>query len=173
MVYTTTSLGMAPVGRAGLPWGAIDGVRRRRLAALTLDLTLVALAASALWLGLLILTFGLSLLILPPLFPAVALVYNGVTVSGPGMATPGMRACGLEIRMDATGGRVSFLNAALHAVLLYVSWTVPPLLLVSLVTRDKRCLHDMLAGVIVVRKLRNIGGSAVFPTGDREESFGP
>ena len=153
MAYTTTPRSVAPAGRAGLPWGALDGVRRRRLTAFAVDLTLVATLAFALWLGLLILTFGLSALILPPLFPLVAFAYNGVTVSGPAMATPGMRACGLEMRLDTTGARVPFLAAALHAVLLYLSWTVPPILLVSLVTRDKRCLHDMLAGVIVVRRL--------------------
>ena len=48
---------------------------------------------------------------------------------------------------------MSFVAAAVHAVLFYVSWTVPPVLLVSLITRDKRCLHDMLSGVIAVRRL--------------------
>jgi uncharacterized RDD family membrane protein YckC len=37
-------------------------------------------------------------------------------------------------------------------VLLYVSWLVPPVFLVSLVTPDKRCVHDIFAGVIVVRR---------------------
>ena len=69
------------------------------------------------------------------------------------MATPGMRLVGLELRMDSTGARVPFINAALHAVLFYFSWTFPPVLLLSLFTTDKRCLHDMLSGVIVVRRL--------------------
>ena len=73
--------------------------------------------------------------------------------NGPAMATPGMRLCGLELRTDATGARVSFVAAALHAVLFYFSWTVPPILLVSLIAWDKRCLHDMLSGVIAVRCL--------------------
>ncbi len=153
MAYTTTSPGPQPVGRAGLPWGALDGVRRRRVTAVMLDLVLVSIAAFGLWLALLVLTFGLSLVILPPLFPFVAFFYNGLTVSGPSMATPGMRLCGLELRMDVTGARVPFLNAALHAVLFYFSWTIPPILLVSLLTRDKRCLHDVFSGVIVVRRL--------------------
>ncbi len=152
MAYTTTPRGVTTAGRAGLPWGALDGVRRRRVAAVALDLVLVAIAAFGLWLSLLVLTFGLSLVILPPLFPFVAFFYNGLTVSGPSMATPGMRLCGLELRMDATGARVPFINAALHAVLFYFSWTVPPILLISLFTGDKRCLHDMLSGVIVVRR---------------------
>ena len=153
MAYTTTPRGVPQAGRAGLPLGALDGLRRRRVVALLLDLLLVSVAAFGLWLALLVLTFGLSLLILPPLFPFVAFFYNGLTVSGPAMATPGMRLCGLELRGDATGARVTFIAAALHAVLFYFSWTVPPILLVSLITRDKRCLHDMLSGVIVVRRL--------------------
>ncbi len=153
MAYTSTSRGLAAAGPAGLPLGALDGVRRRRVTAVALDLVLVSIVACGLWLALLVLTFGLSLLILPPLFPFVAFFYNGLTVSGPSMATPGMRLCGLELRMDATGARVPFIHAALHAVLLYFSWTVAPILLVSLVTQDKRCLHDMVAGVIAVRRL--------------------
>jgi uncharacterized RDD family membrane protein YckC len=50
------------------------------------------------------------------------------------------------------GAPVPFLQAAVHAVLFYVTWLLPPLLLVSLVTRDKRCLHDMLSDVIVLRR---------------------
>ena len=153
MAFATTPRSTMPAGRAGLPAGALDSVRRRRVTALMLDLLLVSILAFGLWIALLVLTFGLSLVLLPPLFPFVAFFYNGLTVSGPAMATPGMRLCGLELRRDATGARVSFIAAALHAVLFYFSWTVPPILLVSLVTRDKRCLHDMLADVIVVRRL--------------------
>lgn len=152
MTYTSPH-GVMPAGRAGLPTGALDGIRRRRITAVALDLIVVSVVAFGLWLALLVLTFGLSLVILPPLFPFVAFFYNGLTVSGPSMATPGMRMCGLELRMEASGARVPFLNAALHAVLFYFSWLVPPILLVSLITRDKRCLHDMLSGVIVVRRL--------------------
>ena len=153
MAFTTTSRALGPAGPAGLPAGTLDGVRRRRVAAVCLDLVLVTIVVFGLWLALLVLTFGLSLVLLPPLFPFVAFFYNGLTVSGPSMATPGMRLCGLELRMDATGARVPFINAALHAVLFYFSWSVPPILLVSLITRDKRCLHDMFSGVIVTRRL--------------------
>ena len=67
------------------------------------------------------------------------------------MATPGMAFMDLEMRaMD--GGAVGFLQAAVHAVLFYFTWLLPPLLLVSFVTADKRCLHDILAEVIVLRR---------------------
>lgn len=134
-----------------LPAEALAGVRTRRIFALGIDLVIVSLLSFAIWLALLILTFGLSLFILPPLFPLVAFFYNGFTVSGWRMATPGMQMMDLEIRLS-DGSRVPFLNAAVHAVLFYVSWMFPPVFLVSLLAGDKRCLHDMLAGVIVIRR---------------------
>ncbi len=140
-------------GRAGLPVGALNGVRTRRMLAVLLDLVVVSLLSFSLWLVLLILTFGLSLVLLPPLFPFVAFFYNGLSVSGRKMATPGMRIMDLQMRMDATGAPVPFINAAVHAVLFYVSWMFPPIFLVSLFTEDKRCLHDIFSGVIFVRRL--------------------
>ncbi|PZR92105.1 MAG: transporter [Hyphomicrobiales bacterium] len=136
---------------AQLPAGALAGVRTRRSVALGFDLIFVSILSCALWLALTVLTFGLSLFILPPLFPMVAFFYNGLTVSGYRMATPGMRAMDLEMRLTG-GARVPFLNAAVHAVLFYVSTMFLPVFLVSLVSANKRCLHDMLAGVIVTRR---------------------
>jgi uncharacterized RDD family membrane protein YckC len=136
---------------ADLPAGALAGVRTRRIVALFFDLIFVFILSVSLWLALAVLTFGLSLLILPPLFPVVAFFYNGLTISGYRMATPGMRAMDLEVRLT-DGTRVPFLNAAVQAVLFYVSTMFPPVFLVSLVSAKKRCLHDMLAGVIVTRR---------------------
>ena len=130
----------------------LAGVRTRRIVALALDLVLVSILASVIWIALLILTLGLSLLLLPPLYPLVAFFYNGLTVSGRKMATPGMRALALEMRMHEDGARAPFINAAAHALFFYVSWFFPPIFLVSLVDPEKRCLHDMLAGVTVVRR---------------------
>lgn len=132
---------------------ALAGVRTRRILALAIDLVLITILAGVIWFVLLILTFGLSLLLLPPLYPLVAFFYNGLTVSGANMATPGMRAMDLEMRMRDTGARVPFINAAAHALFFYVSWFFPPIFLVSLVDGEKRCLHDILAGVILVRRL--------------------
>lgn len=134
-----------------LPVQALASVRTRRIVALLFDLIFVSILSFALWIALALLTFGLSLIILPPLFPAVAFFYNGLTVSGYRMATPGMRAMDLEMRLT-DGTRVPFLNAAVHAVLFYVSTMFPPVLLVSLLSANKRCLHDMLAGVVVIRR---------------------
>jgi uncharacterized RDD family membrane protein YckC len=135
-----------------VPADALAGVRTRRILALFFDLIFVAVLSFLLWLALAVATFGLSLFILPPLFPVVAFFYNGLTISGPRMATPGMAAMDIEMRLT-DGGRVPFLNAAVHAVLFYVSTMVPPVFLVSLLNAHKRCLHDMIAGVIVTRRL--------------------
>jgi uncharacterized RDD family membrane protein YckC len=132
---------------------ALAGVRTRRILAVCIDLMLVSLLVAVLWIVSIVLTFGLALFFLPPLYPFVAFFYNGLTVSGRSMATPGMRAMDLEMRMHETGARVPFVNAAVQAVLFYLSWCFPPIFLVSLVDSEKRCLHDIIAGVVIVRRL--------------------
>jgi uncharacterized RDD family membrane protein YckC len=132
---------------------ALAGVRTRRILAVCIDLVLVSFLVAALWIVSIVLTFGLALFFLPPLYPFVAFFYNGLTVSGPRMATPGMRAIDLEMRMSEDGARAPFVNAAVQAVLFYVSWFFPPIFLVSLVDAEKRCLHDIIAGVVIVRRL--------------------
>ncbi len=135
-----------------LPPAAFSGVLIRRMTAFMLDLIIVSIFSVAIWFALGFLTLGFAWLFLPPIFPLVAFFYNGLTVSGPQMATPGMRAMDLELRM-LDGQRVSFLIAAAHAVLLYLSlYLFAPILLVALVTDGKRCLHDILAGVIMTRR---------------------
>ena len=132
---------------------ALISVRTRRILALGLDLVLVSVLAAVLWVLLLIMTLGLSPFFLPPMWPLVAFFYNGLTASGAKMATPGMRAMDLEMRMHDSGARVPFINAAAHALFFYLSWFFPPVFLVTLVDGEKRCLHDILAGVVLTRRL--------------------
>lgn len=132
---------------------ALSGVRTRRVAAVCIDFVLVSFLVMILWIVSIVLTLGLALFFLPPLFPIVAFFYNGLAVSGARMATPGMRALDLEMRMDDSGARVPFVNAAVQAVLFYLSWCFPPVFLFSLIDPEKRCLHDILAGVVIVRRL--------------------
>jgi uncharacterized RDD family membrane protein YckC len=134
-----------------LPDRAFYSVRTRRILALLFDLIFVSILSATLWLGLLIVTFGLSVLLLPPIFPLVAFFYNGLTISGWRMATPGMKLLDLEVRLT-DGSRVPFLNAAIHAILFYISTMFPPIFLVSLFTRDKRCLHDIIADIVIIRR---------------------
>lgn len=134
-----------------LPAAALAGVRTRRMAAILIDLFIVGLLSLGIWLGLGFLSLGLLWFVLPPLFPIVAFFYNGLSISGRGRGTPGMRAMDLEVRMTS-GAPVPFLNAAAHAVLFYISWMFPPILLISLFSPEKRCLHDMLAGLVITRR---------------------
>jgi uncharacterized RDD family membrane protein YckC len=134
-----------------IPPAALESVRTRRIMAVCLDLVLVSTLSAAIFIALLVLSFGMSAIILPPLFPIIAFFYNGLTVSGARMGTPGMVFMDLEMR-SMEGAPASFLQAATHAVLFYVTWLFPPLLFVSLFSADKRCLHDMVADVIVIRR---------------------
>ncbi|MBX9760425.1 MAG: RDD family protein [Beijerinckiaceae bacterium] len=143
-----------PLGE--LPARALEGVRTRRIMAIGFDLIFVSIivALAFLFLSVLgVLTFGLAWLAIPFLYPVVALFYNGMTISGPKRATPGMRMMDLEMRLT-DGYGVPFIYAAVHAVLFYLSWTMltPLVLAVSLFARNKRCLHDILAGVVVTRR---------------------
>ena len=132
---------------------ALAGVRTRRMMAACFDFVLVSVLVALVWTASVVLTLGFALFILPPLWPIVAFFYNGLTVSGARMATPGMRMMDLEMRMHDTGARAPFVNAAIQGVLFYVSWFFPPVFLVSLVDSEKRCLHDILSGVVIVRRL--------------------
>jgi uncharacterized RDD family membrane protein YckC len=134
-----------------LPREALAGVRTRRILAVCVDFIIVGILAFLLWLALTVATFGLALFILPPLFPFVAFFYNGFSVSGRHRGTIGMRMMDVEMQLVG-GGRVPFIIAAIHAVLFYFSWMFPPVFLVSLFTHDKRCLHDIFSGVIVLRR---------------------
>lgn len=149
--YGTRTAPMSFFATPNLPAAAFAGVRTRRMLAFGLDFTLVTILAICLWLALVAGTLGLALFFIPPLWPFVAFFYNGLTVSGRRMATPGMRVCDLEMR-SVDGSPVGFLQAGLHGVMLYLSWMFPPVFLASLFTPDKRCLHDIVAGVVVVRR---------------------
>jgi uncharacterized RDD family membrane protein YckC len=143
----------AATTRSAMRADALAGVRTRRVMAVCVDFVLVSLLVMVVWLVALVMTLGLAIFFLPPLWPIVAFFYNGLSVSGRHMATPGMRLMDLEMRMDDDGARVPFINAAVQAVLFYVSWFFPPIFLVSLIDAEKRCLHDILAGVVIVRRL--------------------
>ncbi len=99
------------------------------------------------WPAILVLVMLFLLLFLP-----IAFFYNCLGISGPNMATLGMKLADLELHM-MDGRRVPFLIAAVHTILLSVSMQLPFVFLVSLFNQDKRCLHDIMAGVVVTRRL--------------------
>jgi len=134
-----------------LPSYALEGVRIRRLVALWIDLILISFICFAIWLLLGLLTFGLLWMMLPPLYPLIAFLYNGLCISGRAQATPGQRAMDLQVQLR-NGGRSPFLNAAVHSILFYISWTFPPIFIISLLDSNKRCLHDIIAGLVFTRR---------------------
>jgi len=131
------------------------GVIRKRSLAFIVDaiiilvLTTIAYVVVAL-LG--IVTLGLAWLLFGLVFPAVGLGYNALTIGGPNSATVGQRMMGLEVRMWF-GGKVMPLVAAFHALLFWFSLVVfCPILLWAFFDPRKRCLHDILAGVVVINR---------------------
>ena len=141
-----------------LPYVALAGVRSRRTIALLFDLLLISMIFWGLFVVFVVLgmvTFGLSWFLIPALYPAIAIIYNGVSISGPRMATPGMGLMDLEMRSQ-DGRPATFMQAAGHVILFYFSWGVtflaPINLFTSLLNNDKRCLHDIVAGVVVTRR---------------------
>jgi uncharacterized RDD family membrane protein YckC len=129
------------------------GLLRKRFFAFLVDaiiitiLTVLAYVAVAI-LG--VITLGLAWLLFGLVFPAVGLGYNALTIGGPKSATVGQRTMGLTVRMWY-GGKVTPLVAAFHALLFWVSLVVFfPILLWCFFDSRKRCLHDILAGVVVI-----------------------
>lgn len=142
-----------------LPYRALEGVRTRRIFAILIDLIFLSILVGIFVILLAILgipTLGLAWFLIPVVFagfPIVALLYNGITISGWRKATPGMRVMDLEVSFN-DGTPVSFIYASAHAILFYltVTFLTPFILLVSLLASEKRCLHDLLTEITVTRR---------------------
>ena len=132
------------------------GVIRKRIVAFIVDAIIILVLTTVAYVvvGLLgILTLGLAWLLFGLVFPAVGLGYNALTIGGVNSATVGQRMMGLEVRMWF-GGRVTPLIAAFHALLFWFSLAIfCPILLWALFDPRKRCLHDILAGVVVIDRV--------------------
>jgi uncharacterized RDD family membrane protein YckC len=102
------------------------------------------------------LTFGLGWILFGFLVPVTAILYSAVTVGGAGGGTVGMRMAGLRAIDSETGGPVGLLSAGAHALLFYVAAGTFLLLvfdvMVGLTRGDRRLGHDLLAGVILIRR---------------------
>jgi len=132
-----------------------EAVIRKRCVAFIIDAIIIAL----LWtvavvvvsiLG--VLTLGLAWLLFGLIFPLVGLGYNAVTIGGPNSATVGQRMMGLTVPMWY-GGKVTPLIAAFHALLFWFSLAIfCPILLWAFFDQRKRCLHDILAGLLVINR---------------------
>ncbi|MDQ4136775.1 MAG: RDD family protein [Pseudomonadota bacterium] len=136
---------------------ATEGVLGRRLIGYVVDLVVITILMGLLWLVIAVLgviTFGFGWLLFG-LLPLTAIVYNALTVGGPSQGTIGMRMAGVRVVDGITGGRVSILQAAVHALLFYVAVSTAVLLAVDVLIgfgrSDRRLGHDLLSGVTLVR----------------------
>ena len=131
-----------------------DGVMARRVVAYILDgfaIGALALVAWMLLAGLSVLTFGLTWPLMA-ILAVLPLLYHSLTIAAMG-ATPGMCILDVEVRL-LNGMRPDLPHAVLLTILFYatVSLTSGLVLLVALFNRRSRCLHDMLTGVVTVRR---------------------
>ncbi|HYF55341.1 MAG TPA: RDD family protein [Salinarimonas sp.] len=136
-----------------------EGALGRRFVAYALDLMIVfgltlVVGFAVLVFGLI--TFGLAWALFAILVPGTAILYSAVTVGGPNQGTVGMRLAGLRV-VDATTGRgTDMLSAGVHALLFYVAASTLVLLAVDLLIgfarRDARLGHDVLAGLVAIRR---------------------
>lgn len=135
--------------------GPFQSVIRKRVLAFIVDAIIITVLTAVAYVvvGLLgIVTLGLAWLLFGLVFPAVGLGYNALTIGGPNSATIGQRMMGLEVRMWF-GGKVTPLIAAFHALMFWFSLVVfCPILLWAFFDPRKRCLHDILAGVVVINR---------------------
>jgi len=137
-----------------------EGVISRRFWAYLIDLMVIfvwiCLICVAIFVfGILTFGLGLGLFALLPLTALTFVIYNAVTIGGSAQATVGMRMNGIKVVDAATGGRVSGLAAAVHALLFYVAWPTFLLwagdILVGFARGDRRFVRDLVTGIVVVR----------------------
>ncbi|MBO0738398.1 MAG: RDD family protein [Alphaproteobacteria bacterium] len=160
---TSFGYGAAAYHSAGMPDpatvpGAYDGVLWRRTLAYLFDICFIGVLWVFLAIAFAVLTV-LSLGLLGPLLwfifglVPLALAYHTVLLSSPWSATLGMRMFDVELR-SVTGERPDFLQALAQTALFYftVGITCSLILLVALLNRHRRTLHDMLAGTVLVRR---------------------
>lgn len=118
--------------------------------AVLIGLLIIALAWTLSLVGLITLGLGFGLFAIMPFVP---FIYHVWSLVGPNSATPGQRMCGLIVRRNDDMGPPGGLQAVV-SVLLYdlTLATAGLLLVVALFTTRHRTLHDILSGLVVVRR---------------------
>jgi len=131
-----------------------EGIRTKRMLAYLLDVCIVLVLGLAWWgLG-----FVLSILTLFAAWPVVVtgavllpIAYHSYMIGSERHATFGMRAMGIRV-VAWNGNDPTLLQGFVQTVLFYASmaFTGALILLVSCFNKQARCLHDFLAGTVVV-----------------------
>lgn len=130
------------------------GVPGRRIGAFAIDLAVILILTLCFSIAFAILhVMSLGLLHGPAhLVLIIGLCYLAGFIAGPGAATPGQRAMGLSVRRQEDLGRPSLVQAIAFVGLLYLTLLAGVIWLgVVFFTVRRRALHDMLAGLVVVR----------------------
>ena len=95
------------------------------------------------------------------LLPLVPLAYHAGFLAGGQAATPGMRLLGITARENLELDLPTLGEAVVFTAGLYVTLAAGAVwLLVALVTRHRRALHDIVSGLVIVRTraLTEVGG---------------
>ena len=147
---------MNTVGEAKLQDEALShGVLTRRFGAWCVDMVLIGIITVMLWLMIAafgVVTLGLGFVVLPGL-AAVPFTYNWLFLSSAMAATPGQAMMGLQVRRNDDMAPPNWVEAAVWTLFYYVTLALFfPLLLVALFTQRRRALHDILSGLVVIRK---------------------
>ncbi len=134
-----------------------DGVLGRRMLAWLIDAALIGVAIAA-WFGFAtgftVLTLGLGVGVYGVL-PAIPLAYCWISVASPLSATPGQALAGLVMVDNDSFARPTVVQALLWIIGYWLTLGLLCLLFfLAIFTLRKRCLHDILAGVVVVRRVR-------------------
>ena len=131
------------------------GVISRRCWAWLIDLVLIGILLCLLWWVLVlfgVLTAGLGFATLGAL-PFVPFCYHLFSLLGRASATPGQKVMGLTVRRNDDLGPPTPAQAVISTLLFYATLaTSGLLLLLVLFTRRRRALHDLIGGLVVVRR---------------------
>jgi uncharacterized RDD family membrane protein YckC len=133
-----------------------EGVLPRRVVAWLLDWVLIGLISLALWLVLFvfgIITFGLGFLLMHGLW-VVPILYTIGFVASPAGATPGQAMAGLRLVRAQDGGPPNAGEALIYALGYWatIALTGGLLLIAAFFTQGNRALHDIAAGLVMVRR---------------------
>ena len=132
-----------------------QGLGWRRVAAYLVDLMVlipVGFAVKVAFSILAVLSFGLLFPLMVLAVSAVPLAYHTLTIGGPRASTWGMRLFDVEMR-SWTGERPEYFQALLTTVFFYASigLTGGLILLLGILNRRRRLVHDMCSGMVAVR----------------------
>ncbi len=136
--------------------GLFGAIRSRRICAYLIDIVIILLLATALWIVgsvFVVISFGTLAPLLALAGALLPLAYHTWMIGGRGQATLGMRAMGLRA-YTWHGHPPSYAQAAIVTAVFYGSMTLTSglILLVAVFNPRGRLLHDYICGMVFVRE---------------------